>query len=76
MKRTVLGYLFTLTVILFSFSAVYSIQFRRLKQELMEQINKGAARPCGNLWYSAGRYLYVPCALILCLVALFMKVAF
>ena len=37
MKRTVLGYLFTLTVILFSFSAVYSIQFRRLKQELMEQ---------------------------------------
>jgi len=46
------------------------------KRELMEQINKGAARPCGNLWYSAGRYLYVPCALILCLVALFMKVAF
>lgn len=37
MKRIVLGYLFTLTVILFSFSAVYSIQFRRLKQELMEQ---------------------------------------
>ena len=46
------------------------------KQDLMGQINKGAARPYGTLWHSAGRYLYVPCALILCLVALFMKVAF
>ena len=46
------------------------------KQDLMGQINKGTARPYGTLWHSAGRYLYVPCALILCLVALFMKVAF
>lgn len=46
------------------------------KSELLEEINKGAKRPHGNLWHSAGRYLYVICALILCLVALFMKVAF
>jgi len=46
------------------------------KQDLMQEINKGARKPFGNLWYYAGRYLYVPCALILCLVALFMKIAF
>ena len=46
------------------------------KDELMHQINKGTLRPHGTLWHSMGRYLYVPCALILCLVALFMKVAF
>ena len=46
------------------------------KQDLMQEINKGARKPFGNFWYFAGRYLYVPCALILCLVALFMKIAF
>lgn len=46
------------------------------KQDLLEEINKGLACPHGGLWYSAGRYLYVPCALILCCVALGMKVAF
>jgi len=46
------------------------------KDTLMEEINRGRSKPHGKLWYFAGRYLYVPCALILCLVALFMKVAF
>ena len=46
------------------------------KKDLMGEINKGMKKPLGNVWYFAGRYLYVPCALILCLVALFMKVAF
>ena len=46
------------------------------KQDLLAEINKGTAKPHGTLWYSAGRFLYVPCALILCLVALIMKVAF
>ena len=46
------------------------------KQDLMNEINKGVRKPLGNLWYFAGRYLYVPCALILCLVALFMGIAF
>ena len=46
------------------------------KNDLLDEINKGVLRPHGNVWYSAGRYLYVPCALILCLVALFMQVAF
>ena len=46
------------------------------KSDLMDEINKGTVNPHGTFWYSAGRYLYVPCALILCFVALFMKVAF
>ena len=46
------------------------------KDALLDEVNKSAPRPHGWLWYSAGRYLYVPCALILCCVALFMKVAF
>ena len=46
------------------------------KADLMEEINKGTSKPHGPLWHNADRYLYVLCALILCLVALFMKVAF
>ena len=46
------------------------------KDDILDEINKGTPRPHGTLWYSAGRYLYVPCAVILCCVALFMKVAF
>jgi len=46
------------------------------KDDLLSEINKGTPRPHGILWYSVGRWLYVPCALILCCVALFMKIAF
>ena len=46
------------------------------KQDLLDEINKGDGKKYGKVWYLLGRYLYVPCALILCCVALFMKVAF
>ena len=46
------------------------------KENLLDEINKGAAKPHGTIWYTAGQFLYVFCAFILCLVALFMKVAF
>ncbi len=46
------------------------------RSDLMDEINKGVLRPHGSVWYACGRYLYVPCALILCLVALFMQIAF
>ena len=46
------------------------------KDDLLAAVNKGAKKPQGSLWYFMGRYVYVFCALILCLVALFMKVAF
>lgn len=46
------------------------------KQVLTDAVNRGATRPLGNLWYYTGKYLYVPCALVLCLVALFLQIAF
>ena len=46
------------------------------KQDLLGQINKNVLKPHANAWYWAGRYLYVPCALILCIVALCMQIAF
>lgn len=46
------------------------------KDELLSAVNTGGDRRRGRLWYSVGRYVYVPLALILCCVALFMGVAF
>lgn len=46
------------------------------RSELMGEVNKSALKPHGAAWYNLGRFVYVPCALILCCVALFMKVAF
>ena len=46
------------------------------KDDLLYEINKSTAKAHGKLWYFAGRYLYVPCAIILCCVALFMQIAF
>ena len=46
------------------------------REDLIDEVGKGAGKAAGPLWYGAGRYLYVPCAVILCLVALIEKVAF
>ncbi|MGP1570432.1 MAG: sodium-dependent transporter [Eubacteriales bacterium] len=46
------------------------------KEDLLNAVNTGAEKKQGNLWYFVGRYIYVPFAAILCIVALFMKVAF
>ena len=46
------------------------------KDHLMDEINKGVTKPYGKAWYLTGKYLYVFCALILSLVALFMHVSF
>ncbi len=46
------------------------------KDELLDAINTGSKKVRGTLWYCVGRYVYVPLAIILCCVALFMHVAF
>ena len=46
------------------------------RENLLEEINKGTSKPHGAVWYNMGRFLYVFCALTLCLVALIKKVAF
>ena len=46
------------------------------KDELLDAVNTGSKKRRGTAWYSIGRYVYVPLAIILCCVALFMHVAF
>ena len=46
------------------------------KDELLDAVNTGSAKKHGTLWYHVGRYIYVPMAVILCCVALFMNIAF
>lgn len=46
------------------------------RDALMEAINRGATRPRGTFWLVVGRFVYVPLAIILCVIALIGKVAF
>lgn len=47
------------------------------KDQLIAEINKGNnGKKFGNAWHAIGKYIYVPFAIVLCCVALFMKVAF
>ena len=46
------------------------------KDDLLDAVNTGSRRQRGAVWYSVGRYVYVPLALVLCCVALFMNVSF
>ena len=46
------------------------------KDALLAAVNTGSKKRRGALWYGIGRYVYVPLAIILCCVALFMKIAF
>ena len=43
------------------------------KDELLDAVNTGSGKLRGNLWYSVGRYVYVPLAVILCCVALLLQ---
>ena len=47
-----------------------------VKEDLMEEINRGAKKPHGNGWYYCGKFLVVGCAIILCACALILKIAF
>ena len=46
------------------------------KEEIMDEINTGAAKKQGAFWYFTGRYIYVPMALTLCIIALSMHISF
>lgn len=46
------------------------------KDELLDEINTGAKKKQGKIWYNIGRYIYVPMTLILCIIALSMNIAF
>lgn len=46
------------------------------KEDLMDEINKGAVKKQGDTWHNIGKYVYVPFATILCIIALTMQIAF
>lgn len=46
------------------------------KDDLFDAVNTGSGNKRGTLWYSVGRYLYVPIAVVLCCIALFKHIAF
>jgi len=46
------------------------------KDDLMAEVNKASDKSLGNLWYYVGKFGYVPCALILCILALVMQIPF
>ena len=46
------------------------------KEDLLAAVNTGSKKARGALWYNVGRFVYVPFALVLCCVALFMQVSF
>lgn len=46
------------------------------KEDLLAAVNTGSKKARGSLWYNVGRFVYVPFALVLCCVALFMHVSF
>ena len=46
------------------------------KDELLSAVGEGSEKHRGGLWYAVGRYIYVPLAMILCAVALILKIAF
>ena len=46
------------------------------KEELMDEINTGSKKKYDNVWYYIGKYIYTIFALIICIVALTMRVSF
>lgn len=46
------------------------------KEELLDEVNRGAEKKHGNIWISFGKYVYVPLAAILCFVAVFQGISF
>ena len=46
------------------------------KEDLLAAVNTGSKKARGALWYNVGCFVYVPFALVLCCVALFMHVSF
>ncbi len=46
------------------------------KDDILDAINQGGSKKQGKLWYYTGRYIYTPIAILLCYIALAMKIAF
>ena len=63
---------------MFAFLSKHAIRLcgNRGKDAILDAVNLGSKKTRGSLWYSVGRYLYVPFAMILCVIALWKQIAF
>lgn len=46
------------------------------KDKLIGEINLGSKKEYGDTWYNIGKFIYVPLAVILCLIAIVFKISF
>ena len=46
------------------------------KEEILDEINSGASKPYGSLWYFVGKFIYVPLTLLLCVIAISKGISF
>ena len=46
------------------------------KEEILDEINSGASKPYGSLWYFVGKFIYVPLTLLLCIIAISKGISF
>lgn len=46
------------------------------KEDLLDEINKARKNPVSDTWYLIGKYIYVPLALVLCIIALYKGISF
>lgn len=46
------------------------------KDKLLAEINKSSKKTYGDRWYKIGKYVYVPIAVVLTLLALIFKISF
>jgi len=46
------------------------------REDLLDEINLGAEKEQGTIWYSLGKYIYVPFSIVLCLIAILKGISF
>ena len=46
------------------------------KDEILQEVNSGAKKKAGEGWHKLGKYVYVPIAIVLSILALVFKVTF
>ncbi len=59
-----------------AFIGAFSWFYILKKDSLLSEINKGVDKTWGSVWYGLGKYLYMPLALLLTLIAVFTRTAF
>ena len=46
------------------------------KEEILDEVNSGANKTYGSFWYFAGKFIYVPLTLLLCVIAISKGISF